>query len=202
MFTLPFARGLLVWALLLGVAPAVSASTLVIDFESLSDLEPITNQFAAQGITFSNAVAAKADFAGGSLNTFDVPPFSGTNVAVDSGGAMSISFASPIDFFSGHFTYFTTLTLEAFNGATSLGSVSSAFGDNTLSSGNPPNELLSFLSPGQITRVIITGFANGDSFALDDVRIQRTDVPEPATLVTLLLGLGVLAARRSRARLH
>ena len=49
-------------------ASALPGLCTTLDFESLSDLESVTNQFS--GVTFANAVALTA---GISLNEFDFP---------------------------------------------------------------------------------------------------------------------------------
>src|SRR3954469_10391595 len=99
-----------VFVVALAIPSTVLATT--INFDSLSDSEAVTNQFA--GVTFSNAIALTA---GISLNEFDFPPRSGNNVVSDDGGAMSITFASPLSNFGGYFTYDHMLTIEAFNTA-------------------------------------------------------------------------------------
>lgn len=79
-------------ALLTFAAPAILANT--IDFEGLPDSTNVTNQYS--GVIFSNAIILTT---GISLNEFEFPPHSGTNVASDNGGPLSITFASPVSNF-------------------------------------------------------------------------------------------------------
>src|SRR5712672_727975 len=133
----------------------VLADPITIDFDGFADSDILTNQVA--GLTFANAAVLTA---GISLNEFEFPPLSGSNVAFDAGGAMTIAFASPIDAFSGHFTYLTPLTVTA----------TSSFLSNLVLSGDAgslPNELLALVFSGGISRVVIAGDPAGGSFTLD-----------------------------------
>jgi len=161
-------------------------------FDGLSDGATLTNQYA--GLTFSNAIVLTA---GVSLNEFEFPPHSGTNVVSDNGGPMFISFSTPVESFSGYFTYAEPLTIDAFGAANNLlTSVTSAFSNNeTLSVfGSSPNELLKLSSASGISLVAITGDPAGESFTLDDATYGTTSptVPEPSSLSLCLVGLGVV----------
>jgi len=168
-----------------------SAAT-IINFDSLSDSEILTNQFA--GLTFSNATALTS---GVSLNEFEFPPRSNFNVVTDDGGAIAILFSSPVLSVSGYFTYLSSLTFTAFDsGANQVGQTTSLFGSNLVLSGDPgssPNELLALSFAGGISSVSISGDPLGGSFVLDDVTVEplATTVPEPNS--TLLCISGVLA---------
>jgi hypothetical protein len=177
----------------------VLASPLVIDFEAFGDGDSLTTQIP--GLTFLNATVLTA---GISLNEFEFPPFSGTNVAIDDGGPMRIDFASSIASFSGRFTYLSPLLLEAFNASdVLLGSVASLFSNNLAlsgDSGSAPNELLQLSGVG-ISYVTITGETLGGSFAMDDASIDASAaVPEPSTLSLLALGGAGLVCRWRRRR--
>ena len=182
-----------------------TARATTIDFESFSDSDVLTNQIA--GVTFSNATALTA---GVSLNEIDFPPHSGDNVVVDDGGAMSITFASPLASFGGYFTYMAPITLEAFSPAhVSLGSISSAFSANFASSGNSPNEFLQLVFASGLGSVTITGDVGGGSFVLDDAILTplqggpepdpNAPVPEPGTF-TLIATAAAYVLRRHRSR--
>ena len=86
--------------LLFSCRPA-QAGIVTVDFETFPDGTPIpdstsiTTQFP--GLIFTNTTVITA---GISLNEFEFPPHSGTNVAFDDGGPISIDFASPISSFS------------------------------------------------------------------------------------------------------
>lgn len=163
-----------------------------IDFETLSDSEVVTNQYAGLGVTFSNAIAYTA---GISLNEVDFPPHSGLNVVSDNGGPMGVTFSAPQANVSAYFTYTVPLTLSFYDALNNLeGTVNSAFSSNFVSSGNPPNEFLSFAWVSGISEVVITGDPSGSSFVMDDLTF--TPVPEPATLFLLLSGLLGIAGYR------
>src|ERR1700674_3903171 len=97
-------------AILLLAPRNVLANPIVINFEGLSDSTILTNQYP--GLSFSNAIILTA---GISLNEFEFPPFSGSNVASDNGGPMRIDFTQPVADVGGFFTYAESLTLRAFD---------------------------------------------------------------------------------------
>lgn len=196
----PFVRiGILTVALFWFPRPLV-ASPITIDFESLNDLESVTSQFA--GLTFFGATNMTA---GVSLNELDYPPRSGSNVVFDDGGSISISFAADVYSFAGYFTYAAPLTLTAFDaGNNVLGSVSSLFASNFVSSGtlgSSPNELMQYQSLVAIASVTIAGDPLGGSFVLDDLTYDNepATVPDPATPEVVVLGTLSLIAFQRRA---
>jgi len=184
---------------ILAAAPhAANAVPITIDFESLSDGDAVTNQFF--GVTFSNATVLTA---GVSLNEFEFPPLSGSNVVFDGGGPVRIDFTTAMALVGGYFNYAVPLTLSAFDSSNALlGSVSSAFNANLALSGeagSSPNEWLAFSGVG-IAYVILSGAVSGGSFTLDNLTYDNEVkvAPEPATLTLLLLGSAVLGYRRLR----
>lgn len=186
--------------LLLFSTPIVQAD--VITFEGISDSTTVTTQFP--GLVFSNATAITA---GISLNEFEFPPRSGSNVVIDEGSPLSISFTAPAQSFGGYFTYSTQLTLVAFDAANNpIASIMSAFSNNLALSGNPgssPNEFLLLSTLSGISRVTITGNPSGSSFTLDDASVnEATAIPEPGTICLLLTGSAALAAFRKRFTKH
>ena len=166
-----------------------SAET-IIDFEGLSDSEIVTTQFLSLGLTFEHTIALTA---GISLNEFEFPPRSGSNVVFDDGGPITISFTAPMSGVGAYFTYLTALTLSFYNNLdVLLGTATSAFSTNLALSGDPgssPNEHLLLADTPGIFKVVITGDPDaGGSFTMDDLTL--TSVPEPATLI--LLGCGLI----------
>jgi hypothetical protein len=161
----------------------------LIDFESLSDGEFVTTQFP--GVVFSHAQVLTA---GISLNELELPPRSGTNVALDAGGPMILDFSPGVNTFEGYFTYSRHITLTAFShsGAV-LNSVISTFNSNLAVSGDPgsmPNEKLSFAEREAIQLIVIQGDPAGQSFVADD--ISFTVVPEPDAAVLVSQGFAAL----------
>ncbi len=189
---------------LLSAITSTNAHSVTIDFESLLDLEGVSSQYASLGVTFSNATALTA---GISLNEFEFPPVSGSNVVFDSGGMMSILFATSMESVGGYFTYAGPLTLIAYDATDAIvGSATSAFDSNQAQSGvagSAPNEFLQLSSATGISRITFTGDPAGGSFTLDDLIFTAlaslppsTAVPEPATLLLFLVGGMVLLVRR------
>ena len=181
-------RAPLLAALAAGLFASAPALPATLDFESLADLESLGQQFAASGVAFSNAIALTA---GLSVNEVDFPPHSGSVVISDDGGPMTLTFTNAVQQVSGFFTYAAPLTLSAFDAAGQwLGSVGSAFGNNTTlvgDAGSVPNEWLQLSTAAGMARLTISGDAAGGSFVLDDLSI--TPVPEPAAAWLLALGL-------------
>jgi len=179
--------------------PAAASS---INFDGLADGDAVTTQYA--GVLFSNTMIAGA---GISLNELEFPPMSGTNVAFDDGGPITITFSEQISNFSAFFTYTSRLTVLAFDAAnTVIASDISAFSTNLAclagppcagDAGSIPNELLEIASPsGQISYITISGLPSGASFVMDDVTF--TSVPEPSTLLFILSGGGVILEKQRR----
>jgi len=196
------ARIVLFVVLLIVVSPQLAWSdTFTLNFDGFTDLQVLGVGDVA-GLNFINALVLQSGVLGGSLNEFDFPPRSDFNVVSDSGGAMTLNFSSTVVEFSGYFTYNEMLTMEAFDGATSLGSVSSLFTENFTFSGGTPNELLSLNLPGGFTSIVITGNAAGGSFVMDDITwiTGGTVVPvsAPGTVGLFALGSVLFAADRRR----
>ena len=182
------------------LVPPVRAGSILITFDTLGDLEPVTNQFlGTAGVTFSNATILTS---GISLNELEFPPVSDPNVVVDDGGPISIAFATPASSFAGFFTYTVPLMMTAFDSAHSpVNSTTSAYSNNLAISGDPgshPNEFLEVSFSGGISRITISGDQLGGSFVLDNATIGQ--VPEPAA--SALVSLGLLALAGVRRTLH
>lgn len=173
-----------------------SADAGFIDFESLNDLESVTDHFP--GLAFSNTIVLTA---GVSLNEFDFPPHSGASVVSDDGGPITILFSSPALSFSAYFTYVVPLSVEAFDSTnTSVGLATSIFSANDGFTGEPgssPNEFLEVSSIAGISRLVITGDDFGGSFVIDDVTVKLIPEPGTGTLIPIFL-TGLFAWRRAR----
>ena len=184
-------RGTLFLAGLLVYSVTVLAAPVTIDFEAFSDSQSLTNQIA--GVTFRNATVLSA---GISLNELDFPPHSGSNVIVDDGSPLSISFGAPVLSIQGFFTYTIDVLMRAFDaGGNVVASATSLFGSNLTDIGDPgssPNELISVAFASGISRVEIQGDTAGLSFVMDDLTYRAArpgggTAPEPGTLTLLLI---------------
>src|SRR5437773_157277 len=85
------------------------SDVIVLDFENFQDSDNVTTQ--VPGMTFTDGTVLSG---GVSLNEFEFPPASGTNVVFDNGGPIRIDFADPILSFGGLFTYAVPITITAF----------------------------------------------------------------------------------------
>jgi hypothetical protein len=185
-------------AFILFASPA-SAVPITYDFEEFLDGDSVSTLLAPLGatVTITNAAAITA---GISLNDFDFPPVSGSNVIFDSGGAVSVAFSQAVSSFSGFFTYNAPVSVTAFLGGVQVGLLTSAFTENYVSSGNAANEFLELAGVGLFDSVVIAGDSGGGSFVLDDMTIdvpeQTSSVPEPGTLSLLALGAAAALLRR------
>lgn len=176
---------------------ATSSGAVLITFDGLADSELVTSQFSS-GVTFANAIALTQ---GISLNEAEFPPVSLLNVVADNGGPMTLTFGSAATYVEGYFTYAVPLTLQFYgDGGLLLGTLSSSFSENYVSSGNPVNELIQFGSPAGIRSVMITGSPTGNSFTLDNLGYTTgLLVPEPGSTLPVLVAFAVpLLHRRGR----
>ena len=190
--------------------PLAAGAATTLDFETLVDLEVVTNQFQLLGLTFSNTVALRA-FSADPANTLDdseFPPFSGITVVANGnqnvlGGSIMLDFTTPVTSVSGHFTYSGALTLTAFDASSAqVAQASSALSENLVSSGNSPNEFIQLTFAGGIAEVTIEISGTDATFTLDDLTftpLTTEAVPWPANLG--LLGAGVLGIAGLRALL-
>jgi hypothetical protein len=181
------------------VPSSALAAPIVIDFDALADGEAVTDQFL--DILFSNATVITA---GVSLNEFELPPLSGSNVIFDSGGSMRIDFSDAVTSVGGYFTYLTPLVMTAFDSTGAvLGVANSLFVTNLALSGETgslPNELIQ-LTFDNISYVTIAGDPSGGSFTLDDLTLETpAAVPEPGTLSLMLFGGAAAVARLRHQR--
>ena len=198
-------------ALVAGLVIPSQSLAFTIDFETLTESDSVTTQFS--GLTFTNATVLTA---GSTLNEFEFPPSSGTNVVFDNGGAIQIDFATTALTLSGLFTYSEALTITAFDALLNpVATVNSLFTSNLGLSGDvgsSPNEILSLTYAGGISRVLIAGNTLGASFTLDDLSYTTgstpppppppTTVPEPASAILLVISVLIFAAAGTQIQKH
>ncbi len=189
---------LVLTVLLVGLGSVKKTEALVIDFEGLADLTPVTNQYSSLGVDFVGATVLTA---GISLNEFEFPPFSGTNVVFDEFGPITVNFSTPMLDVGGYFTYLVPVTITAYDSSNSIvDTLTSSYFSNTALSGDlgsSPNEFLQVAYAGGISWVEITGDSFfGGSFTMDD--FTATPVPEPATIYLFGSGLVGLIGWRWR----
>jgi hypothetical protein len=179
---------------------------ITIDFEGLTDSTAVGGTYSASGVTFIGATVLTS---GISLNELEFPPRSGDNVVFDDGGPLRGVFSAPMGKISAYMTYAHRVTLYAYDAFGSpIGSISTAFADNTVSSGRSPNELLTLTAAGGIMSFSFEGDPSGDSFTLDDFSFEPASpgpsVPDTGSCLALLaislIGLRFVSYRFARGR--
>jgi hypothetical protein len=180
-----------------------AAQTQSEGFDSFSDLEKPSSVGL---LVFRGGGSVLA--AGLSLNEFEFPPRSGSNVLTDLDGPIQLVFLAPVSFFEGFFTYMTPLTIAGYGDDGALtGSSFSAFSNNLALSGelgSSPLESISLSFAAATTRVLLTGDLGGASFTVDDISVRFaavSPIPEPSQLLMLSAGLLLVfkrAIRRAR----
>ncbi|MDX2181535.1 MAG: hypothetical protein SFV18_18215 [Bryobacteraceae bacterium] len=170
-----------------------SRASVILDFESLTDGDVLNNQFP--GMAFQNATVLTA---GISLNEFEFPPRSGSNVVFDDGGPITITFGGLVFAFGGYVTYSSQISITAFNLAgDKVAQAIASFNSNlaiTGDAGSSPNELLAVEFVTGISRITIGGNPTGASFTMDDALF--TNIPEPIPMFLYLSGLAVMFISR------
>lgn len=154
----------------------LAAASTILDYEVFADGNILTTQYA--NVTFANSIIRTS---GVSLNEFEFPAHSGSNVVSDNGGLMTLVLSPAVSGFSGYFTHSQSLTITAFDASnTQIGTVTSVTSNNEAlsgSAGSHPNELIQINVAG-IAKITITGALAGTSFTMDD-----TTLGPPAAIV-------------------
>lgn len=163
------------------------AAAMPVHFEQFTDTFPLTNEVS--GLTFSGGNVLTA---GVSLNEFDYPPSSGSNVLAALLGSLTVNADTPFDQFSASFTFEDSLNFSGFD---NLGNLLFIF-DSPVASNLGSHTLIGQSAPGIASLVVAS--QSGTPFTMDDFDIGVSSVPEPGTLGLLTLGAAAGATVRRR----
>jgi hypothetical protein len=177
-------------------------ASIIIDFEDRADMETVTMQYNGLGASFTNAQALTA---GLSLNEFEFPPHSGTNVVANTAATLRVdSVGLEWSSVGGYLTGSSIVTFTAFAADNSVLGTASTAGPNTSSGSFPPNEFLSLSFPN----IDYVTFSGPSDFSLDDFTFQQAAppgaVPEWTSIASwtpmlMVLSLAALRVRSARA---
>jgi hypothetical protein len=173
-------KKILLLLVLLPLTPFALADTFTINFEQYPEFTQITNQYAAEDATFTNALQLVAP----DYNYFDYPPHSGSGVLTDDpNDPLGVGFITPVTDVSGWYTdpYGVTVIAYGF-----YGNVLGTFDGAPVTGAD--SEFTLDPEGGIYDIVLIDSSASPDFLTLDD--LSYTETPEPGSL--LLLGTGVL----------
>ena len=164
------------------------ASAVTLNFEGFTYGTLLTNQYASAGVTFTSP---DAQILQAPLNNYQYtlyPPHSGTNVLFS---PSSGTIAGDVNGGGTNLSFFYTcgqgdVILNLYSGTNLVGSVTGGTNVGT-------NSLLSIAGVG-FDRFEISGLPN--FFSIDDLKVNSTPVPEPASIAAVSAGL--LALRRRK----
>jgi len=198
----------------LGAAALISLSAYgqaaVITFDDIqggigySSPNPVSNQYAALGVTFSDLAGTVGAVTGASLN---LSGFSGNNVLFATQHQSNDSGDLRINFLSGTNSVAFDAFLSASYYLSAFAYASNGSLINSYTFNGSPNYGVGFhnsISTGtSISYLLLTSHPNGTpnnygNFSIDNLNVSA--VPEPETYAMLLAGLGVIAASVKRRK--
>jgi hypothetical protein len=198
--------GFVVAGLILGVGTSARANT--INFDSLSNGDVVTNQFAGQGITFSSAggevirVTTQAAYQSTSPNFICTSPAGGS---IDCTGTVIFNFATPVNGLEfdalGNSNAIGTSFAQADIYQNGILTVSNLNLLVSLGNFQPDHQNLSAYN--NITEVLIHNNTDPAGTGYDTISFNPTNasaVPEPATLTLVGLSLAGLGVARRRKK--
>jgi len=160
---------------------AFAGSSTTINFEQYAGYTQITNQYAAEGVTFQNAlqlVAPGYDF-------LDYPAHSGNGVITnDPNDPITVSFTNAVQMVSGWYTDPNGITVDAYN---VHGQLIGTFNGSAVIGSDLEFMLGSTVSGGYISYITISDdLGQADNETVDDLSFS---LPEPGVLSLLFPGL-------------
>ncbi len=173
---------LLLPVLVLSCSPLAFAGTYTINFEQYAEYTQISNQYAAQDVTFTNALQLVAPY----YDYFDFPPHSGNGVITnDPSDPIQLNFTVGMISASGWYADPDGITVTAYDSLNNVLDVFSGAGVD----GSDLQFAVAGTDADPIAYITISDdYGNPDSETVDDV--SYTTTPEPGSFV--LLGTGLL----------
>ena len=170
---------------------AFAGSSTTINFEQYAGYTQITNQYAADGVTFQNALQLVAP----GYDYLDYPAHSGSGVITnDPNDPIMVSFTNAVQVVSGWYTDPNGITVDAYN---IHGQLIGTFDGSAIIGADAQFTLGSTLNGGYISYITISDdTGQPDSETVDDLYFA---LPEPGALSLIFPGLlGVFAVLRRK----
>ncbi len=168
------------------------SQSYTINFNQYPGYTQITNQYAADGVTFQNSLQLVAPY----YDYTDYPPFPGSNGVItnDPNDPIIVTFTNAVQTVSGYYTDPNGVTVDAYN---VHGALIGTFSGSAVIGAEAQFSLGSTLNGGYISYITISdNNGQADNEAVDELYFA---LPEPGALSLIfpgLLGVGVLLRRK------